>query len=75
MLFYEKIQRAVLLDLLSLHTRQFIKILLNGEKYRDEYTSCKESLGMTQRQFLWLEKLSVQNQSYLDYSDYTCKSA
>jgi hypothetical protein len=57
-MFYEKINRSVLFDLLTLYTRKFIKILLRGEEYAGEYKSCKDSLEMIEKQFLWEEKRS-----------------
>jgi hypothetical protein len=57
-MFYEKVYRSVLFDLLTIYTRKFIKILLRGEQYTGEYKSCKESLEMIQKQLLWEEKRS-----------------
>ena len=57
-MFYGKIYRSVLFDLLKIHTRKFIKILLRGEQYAGEYKSCKDSLEMIQKQLLWEEKRS-----------------
>ena len=58
-MFYGKVYRSVLFDLLKIYTRKFIKILLRGEQYAGEYTSCKDSLEMIQKQLLWKEKRSI----------------
>ena len=58
-MFYGKIYRSVLFELLRGYTRQFIKILLNGEQFPGEYKSCKDSLEMIQKQLKWEEKRSV----------------
>jgi len=57
-MFYGKVYRSVLFDLLKTYTRKFIKILLRGEQYAGEYKSCKDSLKMIQKQLLWEEKRS-----------------
>ena len=57
-MFYGKIYRSVLFDLLKIYTRKFIKILLRGEQYAGEYKSCKDSLEMIQKQLVWGEKSS-----------------
>jgi hypothetical protein len=57
-MFYGKIYRSVLFDLLKIYTRKFIKILLRGEQYAGEYKNCKDSLEMIQKQLLWEEKRS-----------------
>ena len=57
-MFYGNIYRSVLFDLLTIYTRKFIKILLRGEQYDGEYKSCKDSLGMIQKQLLLEEKRS-----------------
>ena len=58
-MFYGKVYRSVLFDLLKIYTRKFIKILLRGEQYAGEYKSCKDSLEMIQKQLLWKEKRSI----------------
>jgi len=55
-MFYGKIYRSVLFELLRDYTRKFIKILLNGEQFPGEYKSCKDSLEMIQKQLKWEEK-------------------
>ena len=62
-MFYGKIYRSVLFDLLKTRTRKFIKILLRGEQYAGQYKSCKDSLEMIQKQLLWEEKRSEYNVS------------
>lgn len=57
-MFYGKIYRNVLADLLTTYTRKFIKVLLKGERYPGEYKNCKESIEMIQKQLLWEEKRS-----------------
>jgi len=51
----------VLIDRFTEQTRQFIKVLLRGEQYPDEYKNCKELLESIQKQLLWEEKRSEHN--------------
>jgi len=51
----------VLFDRFTEQTRQFIKVLLRGEKYPGEYKTCKDSLERIQKQLLWEEKRSDYN--------------
>lgn len=60
-MFYEKIYKSVLFEQFTEKTRQFIKVLLRGEKYPGEYKNCKESLEMIQKQLLLEEKRSDYN--------------
>lgn len=62
-MFYEKIYKSVLFDRFTEQTRQFIKVLLRGEKYPGEYKNCRESLERIQKQLLWEEKRSAYNMS------------
>jgi len=62
-MFYEKIYRSVLIDRFTEQTRQFIKVLLRGEKYPGEYKARKDSLESIQKQLLWEEKRSDNNVS------------
>lgn len=60
-MFYEKIYKSVLVDRVTEQTRQFIKILLRGERYPGEYKNCKDTLESIQKQLLWEEKRSDYN--------------
>jgi hypothetical protein len=60
-MFYNKIYKSVLIDRFTEQTRQFIKVLLRGEKYPGEYKNCKDSLERIQKQLLWEEKRSDYN--------------
>ena len=60
-MFYEKIYKSALIDLLTKQTRQFIKILLRGEQYPGEYKNCKDSLESIQKQLILEEKRSDYN--------------
>jgi hypothetical protein len=60
-MFYEKIYKSVLVDRFTKQTRQFIKILLRGERYPGEYKNCKNLLESIQKQLLWEEKRSDHN--------------
>ena len=60
-MFYKKIYKSLLIDQFTEQTRQFIKILLRGERYPGEYESCKDSLESIQKQLLWEEKRSEYN--------------
>lgn len=60
-MFYDKIYKSVLIDRFTEQTRQFIKLLLRGERYPGEYKNCKESLESIQKQLLWEEKRSEYN--------------
>ena len=60
-MFYDKIYKSVLFDRLTEQTRQFIKVLLRGERYPGEYKTCKDSLESIQKQLLWEEKRSEYN--------------
>ena len=51
----------MLFDRFTEQTRQFIKVLLRGEKYPGEYKTCKDSLERIQKQLLWEEKRSDYN--------------
>jgi hypothetical protein len=62
-MFYEKIYKSVLFEQFTQKTRQFIKVLLRGEKYPGEYQSCKDSLEMIQKQLMLEEKRSDYNVS------------
>ena len=60
-MFYEKIYKSVLFEQFTEQTRQFIKVLLRGERYPGEYKNCKDSLEKIQKQLLWEEKRSDYN--------------
>jgi len=60
-MFYKTIYKSVLFEQLTEQTRQFIKVLLRGEKYPGEYKNCKNTLEMTQKQLLLEEKRSNYN--------------
>jgi len=60
-MFYKKIYKSVLIDRFTEQTRQFIKVLLRGERYPGEYKSCKDTLESIQKQLLWEEKRSDDN--------------
>jgi len=60
-MFYKKIYKSVLIDRFTEQTRQFIKLLLRGERYPGEYKNCKDTLESIQRQLLWEEKRSGYN--------------
>jgi len=51
----------VLVDQITEQTRQFIKILLRGERFPGEYKNCKDTLESIQKQLLWEEKRSDYN--------------
>jgi len=60
-MFYKKIYKSALFEQLTKQTRQFIKVLLRGERYPGEYKNCKDSLERIQKQLLWEEKRSDYN--------------
>jgi len=60
-MFYEKIYKSVLIDRFTQQTRQFIKVLLRGERYPGEYKNCKDTLERIQKQLLFEEKRSGYN--------------
>lgn len=60
-MFYEKIYKSILIDRFTEQTRQFIKLLLRGERYPGEYKNCKDELESIQKQLLWEEKRSDYN--------------
>ena len=60
-MFYDKTFRSVLIDRFTEQTRQFIKILLRGEKFPGEYKNCRDTLESIQKQLLWEEKRSDYN--------------
>jgi hypothetical protein len=60
-MFYKKIYKSALFEQLTNQTRQFIKVLLRGERYPGEYQNCKDSLERIQKQLLWEEKRSDYN--------------
>ena len=62
-MFYKKIYKSVLIDRFTEQTRQFIKVLLRGERYPGEYKNCKDTLESLQKQLLWEEKRSDYNVS------------
>jgi hypothetical protein len=62
-MFYKKIYKSVLFDRFTEQTRQFIKVLLRGERYPGEYKNCKDTLESIQKQLLWEEKRSAYNVS------------
>ena len=51
----------MLIDRFTEQTRQFIRILLRGERFPGEYKNCKNSLESTQKQLLWEEKRADYN--------------
>ena len=51
----------MLIDRFTEQTRQFIKVLLRGERYPGEYKNCKDSLESIQKQLLWEEKRADYN--------------
>jgi len=57
-MFYKKIYKSVLIDRFTEQTRQFIKVLLRGERFPGEYKNCKDTLESIQKQLLWEEKRS-----------------
>jgi hypothetical protein len=61
LMFYDKIYKSVLFDRFTEQTRQFIKVLLRGERYPGEYKNCKATLESIQKQLLWEEKRSDYN--------------
>jgi len=61
LMFYKKIYKSVLVDQITEQTRQFIKILLRGERFPGEYKNCKDLLESIQKQLLWEEKRSEYN--------------
>ena len=62
-MFYKKIYKSVLIDRFTEQTRQFIKVLLRGERFPGEYKNCKDTLESIQKQLLWEEKRSEYNVS------------
>ena len=62
-MFYNTIYKSALFEQFTKQTRQFIKVLLRGEKYPGEYKSCKNTLEMIQKQLLLEEKRSGYNVS------------
>ena len=60
-MFYKPIYKSVLFEQLTKQTRQFIKVLLRGERYPGEYKNCKDTLESIQKQLLWEEKRSDYN--------------
>jgi hypothetical protein len=60
-MFYKKIYKSVLIDRVTEQTRQFIKVLLRGERYPGEYKNCKDTLERIQKQLLWEEKRADYN--------------
>ena len=62
-MFYKKIYKSVLVDRFTEQTRQFIKVLLRGERFPGEYKNCKDTLESIQKQLLWEEKRSEYNVS------------
>jgi len=60
-MFYKKIYKSVLIDRFTEQTRQFIKVLLRGERYPGEYKNCKDTLESIQKQLLWEEKRADYN--------------
>ena len=55
-MFYNTIYKSALFEQFTKQTRQFIKVLLRGEKYPGEYQNCKNTLEMIQKQLLLEEK-------------------
>ncbi len=51
----------MLIDRFTEQTRQFIKVLLRGERYPGEYKNCKDTLESIQKQLLWEEKRADYN--------------
>ena len=51
----------MLFDRFTEQTRQFIKVLLRGERYPGEYKNCKDLLESIQKQLLWEEKRADNN--------------
>ena len=62
-MFYNTIYKSALFEQFTKQTRQFIKVLLRGEKYPGEYKSCKNTLEMIQKQLMLEEKRSDNNVS------------
>jgi len=62
-MFYEKIYKSALFEQFTEQTRQFIKVLLRGEKFPGEYKRCKDELETIQKQLLMEEKRSDYNVS------------
>ena len=62
-MFYERIYKSALFEQFTQQTRQFIKVLLRGERFPGEYKKCKETLEMIQKQLLMEEKRSEYNVS------------
>ena len=60
-MFYEKIYKSALFEQFTKQTRQFIKVLLRGEKYPGEYKKCKDTLEMIQKQLMFEERRSEYN--------------
>ena len=63
LMFYGKIYKSVLFEQFTKQTRNFIKVLLRGEKYPGEYKARKDALEMIQKQLLMEEKRSEYNVS------------
>lgn len=62
-MFYEKIYKSALFEQFTEQTRQFIRVLLRGEKFPGEYKRCKDALEMIQKQLMMEEKRSEFNVS------------
>ena len=62
-MFYEAIYKSVLFEQFTKQTRQFIRVLLRGERFPGEYKNCKDTLEMIQKQLLLEEKRSDYNVS------------
>jgi hypothetical protein len=62
-MFYEKIYKSALFEQFTEQTRQFIKVLLRGEKFPGEYKTRKDALETIQKQLLMEEKRSEYNVS------------
>ena len=60
-MFYKTIYKSALFEQFTKQTRQFIKVLLRGEKYPGEYQKCKTTLELIQKQLLLEEKRSGYN--------------
>ena len=60
-MFYEKLYRSALFDRFTEQTRQFIKVLLRGERYPGEYKDCKDTLERMQKLLLREEKRADYN--------------
>ena len=62
-MFYDTIYKSVLFEQFTKQTRQFIRVLLRGERFPGEYKNCKDTLEMIQKQLLLEEKRSDYNVS------------